>query len=1025
MFLFKCCSNHSLPNFLKSSKGQPSPITNQASISTGFQGRCSDEVVNGRSFQSAEVLDGSVSVDFGNVEVKKEAASVEDLIFRQRKSSDGCGRKIVIKSLRKSPVEIRSSSSNSIVLLVGDNRVKTKLLKHIQSLPCDSSNLSENKNKNIEQKVLFKQRDGNTLPDRTGSRKLTASKSCFSDESHDSFMFESVEAVCIDHAELVLKRIPIKRRIKVDELQITTLISEQQENDRYFDLPICSDSRGYNDVPQDLPLLYFAKESTLEETLDDLENPEERSYSGKIREQSSIIFNDVDSDKEKFHSVPQNGDDPIQLDIAESIQELCDRDGCETSLSQTEQREDFNRKCLPEITEEHAKSEIDKQNDPEAHPSKQPGTNVMGVSTKEDEVEAAVVGIQVVSGSENPKDQEGQRLCNNSSIDMIFAGETASFLEEFLPREGYTKPTEFTFIGDLLSPTTSEDSIKNVDELTTSNDSLLSDKSFVQTALRPCSFTNSQVMFSNSPESDTSDESVQNNSGNNSVTDSLLESPESPGGGLDFRHFYSKSLPNLDRQPYDSMSSLSIIEEYFNRYIIECGSSDSDNDNRQGSQVDPKFDGSSEKSDNSKVCLEDQNRHHSLEKLTEICKKFSSTYLNFLHSSRIDHEADSAVDQSPENPSESPATDAKGQENDNSAAALSHGALALYAAIFPHPDSKEFSHAKTPAKDNDRVEVISSIKPSLAGRSVSLRESPLPGVKKVPKKKKAVKFADSFGLELAIVRLILSGENLSDQDFQQRFQSSQGSSANNSNSNSNNSINNVDKSSDDGRSKSTKPVETRKIVAAFVQPETSDEFMQRVEVLRCYCAHKKIIFIAKPFHLKAQKIILESCLPEENSRSVSGCIRVKNLSYEKTIVVRYTLNDWLSYNEAYASYVYGSNDGHTDRFSFSVKLPSFFDVGSSIEFAIMYRMRDGTEYWDNNGGCNYRMTCQRCWGSFVVLSSLLRKNVWRKSKASDAIPLGLSKELRARIHVSTLFRIVKFRAAKIIICTSFLFWNLW
>jgi len=56
-----------------------------------------------------------------------------------------------------------------------------------------------------------------------------------------------------------------------------------------------------------------------------------------------------------------------------------------------------------------------------------------------------------------------------------------------------------------------------------------------------------------------------------------------------------------------------------------------------------------------------------------------------------------------------------------------------------------------------------------------------------------------------------------------------------------------------------------------------------------------------------------------------------------------------------AYFIYTS-DEETDRFSFILKLPASFDIGSELEFAVQFDT-GSAQYWDNNGGDNYRVKC--------------------------------------------------------------------
>jgi protein phosphatase 1 regulatory subunit 3A/B/C/D/E len=92
--------------------------------------------------------------------------------------------------------------------------------------------------------------------------------------------------------------------------------------------------------------------------------------------------------------------------------------------------------------------------------------------------------------------------------------------------------------------------------------------------------------------------------------------------------------------------------------------------------------------------------------------------------------------------------------------------------------------------------------------------------------------------------------------------------------------------------------------------------------------------------------------------SITGTIRVANLCYNKTVTVRYTINKWVTFDDVIASYILGSNDGTTDRYSFSISLPKSITLGSRLELAIRYDAVDiNRTYWDNNFEDNYCFEC--------------------------------------------------------------------
>ncbi|KAG2461416.1 protein phosphatase 1 regulatory subunit 3D-like [Polypterus senegalus] len=113
--------------------------------------------------------------------------------------------------------------------------------------------------------------------------------------------------------------------------------------------------------------------------------------------------------------------------------------------------------------------------------------------------------------------------------------------------------------------------------------------------------------------------------------------------------------------------------------------------------------------------------------------------------------------------------------------------------------------------------------------------------------------------------------------------------------------------------------------------------------------------------LMRQRVCLERVLCSE--LGISGSVRVINLSFEKEVIVRYSFTSWTSNSDVKAWWdSSGPVDGdpvgvEIDQFCFWIPVPSFvLQPGMSLEFAICYRVM-GCEFWDNNDGKNYSLTC--------------------------------------------------------------------
>lgn len=100
-------------------------------------------------------------------------------------------------------------------------------------------------------------------------------------------------------------------------------------------------------------------------------------------------------------------------------------------------------------------------------------------------------------------------------------------------------------------------------------------------------------------------------------------------------------------------------------------------------------------------------------------------------------------------------------------------------------------------------------------------------------------------------------------------------------------------------------------------------------------------------------VCLEHCMLKE--KSIAGTVKVKNLSFEKSVKLRITFDTWKSYTDVECQYVQDTYTGvNRDTFSFEANLPDQVPLLERIEFAICYEV-NGLALWDNNQGQNYRI----------------------------------------------------------------------
>ncbi len=123
---------------------------------------------------------------------------------------------------------------------------------------------------------------------------------------------------------------------------------------------------------------------------------------------------------------------------------------------------------------------------------------------------------------------------------------------------------------------------------------------------------------------------------------------------------------------------------------------------------------------------------------------------------------------------------------------------------------------------------------------------------------------------------------------------------------------------------------------------------------RCSLTFPHPRFEGDDFELRVdyQNVALEYCFNGGNNDSVLGFVRVRNLAYYKHVFVRFTRNDWATFEDVQAQFVSTEQEGHNDRFIF--ELPVNPELGPCIGFAICYSV-NGQDYWDNNDNENYRI----------------------------------------------------------------------
>ncbi|XP_062283610.1 protein phosphatase 1 regulatory subunit 3A isoform X1 [Scomber scombrus] len=109
--------------------------------------------------------------------------------------------------------------------------------------------------------------------------------------------------------------------------------------------------------------------------------------------------------------------------------------------------------------------------------------------------------------------------------------------------------------------------------------------------------------------------------------------------------------------------------------------------------------------------------------------------------------------------------------------------------------------------------------------------------------------------------------------------------------------------------------------------------------------------------VRTNKVEVEQISPVESEPlAFTGVVRVLSISFQKSVYIRSTMDNWATYFDYPADYVQDSYDGETDQFTFKLSFaPPYITHGSRIEFVIRYETADG-DFWANNSSMNYVVT---------------------------------------------------------------------
>ncbi|KAF2164702.1 carbohydrate-binding module family 21 protein [Zasmidium cellare ATCC 36951] len=116
------------------------------------------------------------------------------------------------------------------------------------------------------------------------------------------------------------------------------------------------------------------------------------------------------------------------------------------------------------------------------------------------------------------------------------------------------------------------------------------------------------------------------------------------------------------------------------------------------------------------------------------------------------------------------------------------------------------------------------------------------------------------------------------------------------------------------------------------------------------------------FERKAKPVRVERIFLSSDKSTLVGVCAVRNISFQKLVVVRFTLDYWKTTSEVMAEY---NNDPRSppkdgcDRFIFHIKLTDQANIDSKTMLLCIRYNVGGTEYWDNNNDRNYQIDFKR------------------------------------------------------------------
>jgi len=138
-------------------------------------------------------------------------------------------------------------------------------------------------------------------------------------------------------------------------------------------------------------------------------------------------------------------------------------------------------------------------------------------------------------------------------------------------------------------------------------------------------------------------------------------------------------------------------------------------------------------------------------------------------------------------------------------------------------------------------------------------------------------------------------------------------------------------------------------------------------------------------YISFREKINKNCVCLENvilkDYNLLGTVKVKNISFEKKVTIRFTHNSWKTTTDIPCKYVSLTGTMDIDTFSFEIKIPPNFNPTDKVEFCICYEAAS-QQFWDNNDNQNYSVSANDVYssreqeGSSIFSLDLFEKTDW-------------------------------------------------